>query len=114
MPPQPLKMEYAIIHQYEKLTFNFDLRDGFVFFNAKINDERLNGVEIKELMKLNEKKKFLSKDDYNVLNYVIHRISETQAFYKVLSDFDLFFGHLVDSSIPIYYEGVRVKLSKCI
>ncbi|MFW6285538.1 MAG: SNF2-related protein [Nanoarchaeota archaeon] len=97
------------IKKFNKLVYNFEHIENKLYFFCSINNERLNCIEIQSILQLNENENFLSKDDHTMLNYIIHKLSQTQAYYQVLNDFDFFFAHLTNSSFKILYNKKHVQ-----
>ncbi len=109
---QSAKPEYQIVENHKDLQYHF-IKDGFSLqFFCKIGSERLNPSEIKALLNYNKEKKFLSKSDVALLNYVVHRLVGIQTVYKILGDFDLFASYLAETNFPLYFNYKKADFSK--
>lgn len=104
--------DYEIVKDFRNLSYHFKKIDNGDYFFCEISGERLNSYEMKALLKLDEQKGFLSASEKEIFNYVIHRLAQTQSYYKILNDFDLFFLHLSESSFKIFYGENQVKFER--
>ncbi|MDA3855507.1 MAG: DEAD/DEAH box helicase [Candidatus Woesearchaeota archaeon] len=108
---QDVKSKSSIIYDYKNLSFNFKKKEDYHYFYCEINSERLNGAEIKELLNLNDTEKILSKDEATILGYVVHKITETQSYYKILNDFDLFFNNFKNTKYKTFMGENEIKFN---
>ena len=107
-----VESEEESIVDYTSLVFHLKKHNNGYQFYVENNSDRLNGNELKSLLKLNEtKKKFLSENDIALLNYVTHRLLATQTIYNIFNDIGFIIGHLKNSKVKIYFENILLKIS---
>ena len=96
---------FPILNNYNNLKYFLKRNENHFQIHVEINGERLNSIELKALLKLNEKKKFLSSSDVEIISYLAYRLVGTISIYKILTDIGFFLNHLRDSAFEVFYEG---------
>ena len=96
---------FPILNNYNNLKYFLKRNENHFQIHVEINGERLNSIELKALLKLNEKKKFLSGSDVEIISYLAYRLVGTISIYKILTDIGFFLNHLRDSAFDVFYEG---------
>lgn len=105
-----IEISDEVRENFRNLNYNFKEIDEEKYFFCQLGDMRLNSSEIKALIKLNSEKKFLTDADFNLLNYMVHKLTDTQSYYKILNDFALFFSYLKNSKFDVFYFGEKIKI----
>lgn len=93
------------------LSFHLKKHNNSFQFYVENKSERLNGSELKIILKANETKKFLSENDCALFNYISHRLLGTQTIYNVFNDISFILSHLKNSKIKTFFEENSLQFS---
>lgn len=97
---------------YTTLAYHIKEIEGFKHIYCTVLDNRINVAEIKAIIKLNDEKSFLSSGDLNLLNYIVHKLNNTQTYYKILNDFSMIFSFLKSSKFDIFYKEEKINIDE--
>jgi len=103
--------EHGTIENYDKLTYNIKKIDGAYSFYCQIKEQRINQAEIKTLLDMNKKKKFLSSEDEKLLTYLVLKMSPIQTIYRLINDIEVVITHLEGSKFKIFLNEREIKVS---
>lgn len=96
---------------FSMLDFHLKKHNNSFQFYVENKSQRLNGNELKIILKANESKKFLSENDVALLNYISHRLLETQTIYNVFNDIGFIIVHLKNSKMNSFFEDKKLEFS---
>lgn len=104
--------DYPIAKHYKDLKYYLNEEDS-LSFHLEINEQRLNSSEIKAILALNEKEKFLNDSDRSILAFMAQKLGMIQTIYKIgSSEIEFFLERLKESSIEILYNSEPLHFDK--
>lgn len=104
--------DYPILKNAKNLVYNIKRDKNTFSFFLEIDDQRLNTSEMKGILIVNEKEKFLKECDKALINYLVHKLADIQTILKFTNDTQLIFEYLKLTDFEILYNEKKIDFRK--